>query len=211
MNTTHSHRMTDVAQIKTFVRGGKARFTLVSTATGVRVTFKVSASKDGKVHFVKVLTGPDNVNAYTFLGTIFSDGAYRHGRNSQIGHDAPSAKAFAWFFDHVAIGDVSKVEFWHEGRCGRCGRVLTVPESIATGFGPECAGRVGAVTPAQATTRTDDRYEHASPESDDEQEREFTLEIQRRERDEETERMNHKLGFPRGHGLSGSSFNGWRS
>jgi len=27
---------------------------------------------------------------------------------------------------------------FHEGACGRCGRTLTVPESIASGFGPEC-------------------------------------------------------------------------
>lgn len=30
----------------------------------------------------------------------------------------------------------------HAGRCGRCGRILTVPESIDLGLGPECAGRV---------------------------------------------------------------------
>jgi hypothetical protein len=30
------------------------------------------------------------------------------------------------------------LEFWHEGRCGRCGRRLTVPDSIASGYGPEC-------------------------------------------------------------------------
>jgi hypothetical protein len=32
---------------------------------------------------------------------------------------------------------------WHEGRCGRCGRKLTVPESIESGFGPECASILG--------------------------------------------------------------------
>jgi hypothetical protein len=215
---THSHRMTDVAQIKTFVRGGKARFTLVSTATGNRVTFKVSDSDDGKVNFVKVLTGSDNTNSYTFLGTIFSDGTYRRGLRSPIGDDAPSARAFAWFFDHVATGDISKLEFWHEGRCGRCGRVLTVPESIATGFGPECAGRVGAVRPDMRTTRTDDRHEHAAPYDEDKDEdlertddyrldltadADETREIQAREREEEVERMNRKLGFPQGYRPAG--------
>lgn len=29
----------------------------------------------------------------------------------------------------------------HEGRCGKCGRRLTVPESIETGLGPECSGK----------------------------------------------------------------------
>jgi hypothetical protein len=27
---------------------------------------------------------------------------------------------------------------WHEGSCARCGKKLTVPESIESGFGPEC-------------------------------------------------------------------------
>ena len=35
------------------------------------------------------------------------------------------------------------VEVWHEGICGRCGRKLTVPESVERGLGPECAGLVG--------------------------------------------------------------------
>ncbi len=209
---THSHQMTDVTQVKTFVRGGNARFTLVSKATGNRVTYRVRASKDGKVHFVKVLTGPDNTNAYTFLGTIFADGTYRRGMRSPIGEDAPSARAFAWFFDHVAAGDISKLEFWHEGRCGRCGRVLTVPESIATGFGPECAGRVGAVRPELATTRTDDRHDVDDAEDleradDYVQDSLFDAEIQRRERDEERRRMDRKFGIA----TAGDSFNGWRS
>ena len=31
------------------------------------------------------------------------------------------------------------LEVWHEGRCGRCGRKLTTPQSVETGFGPVCA------------------------------------------------------------------------
>lgn len=43
-----------------------------------------------------------------------------------------------------ALDVLGKVEVWHEGSCGRCGRKLTVPESIANGLGPECAEKVGA-------------------------------------------------------------------
>jgi hypothetical protein len=38
------------------------------------------------------------------------------------------------------------VVIWHEGRCGRCGRRLTVPESIESGYGPECIGKIGGVS-----------------------------------------------------------------
>jgi hypothetical protein len=31
------------------------------------------------------------------------------------------------------------VDVLHSGRCGRCGRTLTTPDSIERGLGPECA------------------------------------------------------------------------
>ena len=39
---------------------------------------------------------------------------------------------------------ITKADGWHEGRCGRCGRKLTVPESIEAGYGPECINLVAA-------------------------------------------------------------------
>jgi hypothetical protein len=33
---------------------------------------------------------------------------------------------------------------YHEGRCGACGRRLTTPESISSGLGPVCAGRISS-------------------------------------------------------------------
>lgn len=128
-----------------FVLGGNATFTVVSKKTGVRFTFKVRAAKgdgDNLPYFVMVLTGSDNEQDYSFLGTIFADGNYRHGRKSVIGQTAPSACAFQWLWQHIedpALSD--KIEFWHEGRCCRCGRKLTVPSSIEAGIGPECAGK----------------------------------------------------------------------
>lgn len=45
------------------------------------------------------------------------------------------------WFGKTAGQDLPECEVWHEGRCGRCGRKLTVPESIETGIGPDCAKR----------------------------------------------------------------------
>lgn len=144
MTMTHRHQLTTIEAIKAFVTAGNARFTLVSRKTGARFTYRARRPGEGKPTFVQVLTGADNENAYEFLGTIFADGSYRHGGRSRIAASAPSAKAWEWFFNMVADGRLSQdLEVWHEGRCGRCGRALTVPESIATGFGPECAGIVG--------------------------------------------------------------------
>jgi len=130
-------------QARAFVLAGRAIFTLVSAKTGARFTYRVSAPKDGgDIHFVSVLTGPNNTQDYEYLG-IVRDGRFGLTRASRISADAPSAKAFAWAWPRIARGELpEQLQVWHEGRCGRCGRALTVPESIAAGLGPECAGRM---------------------------------------------------------------------
>lgn len=135
------HQVTDP---RAFVLSGNAIFTVVSKKTGVRYTFKVRRKGgDEAPSFVSVLYGPDNDHDYVFLGTIFPDGAYRHGRRSTISERDPRTRAFAWFWDHVADPALlDQAEVWHEGRCGRCGRRLTVPSSIASGIGPECATKI---------------------------------------------------------------------
>ncbi len=91
------------------------------------------------VHFVGVLTRPDT---YTYLGCIFEGTKYVHGRKSPIGHDAPSAKAFAWCWDKLMVKRAmpESLEVFHEGPCGKCGRRLTDPTSISVGLGPTCRG-----------------------------------------------------------------------
>lgn len=149
MKTTEITRapLADTAAARTFATAGKAIFTLENSATGRRFTFKVRKnSRDaGPAFFVSVLTGSDNNSDYTYLGCIFRDGEYRHGSRSSIGRDAMSAKAFAWFWTTITRGELpASVTVWHEARCGRCGRRLTVPESVASGFGPECVRLVAA-------------------------------------------------------------------
>lgn len=129
---------------RAYILGGKATVTLVSKRTGDRFTYRVQGKDVGStgnqktLHFVSVLTGPNNQEDYEFLGTIFEDGVYRHGGRSQIPRQAPSAKAWDWTWQHLLSTDV---EVWHEGECSRCGRALTDPESIRIGLGPVCATR----------------------------------------------------------------------
>lgn len=65
---------------------------------------------------------------------------------SPIEYEDMRQKAFRWLWVQLTKGNElpDKVEVWHEGRCGACGRRLTVPESIAQGLGPVCAGLVAA-------------------------------------------------------------------
>jgi hypothetical protein len=130
---------------RTFALAGDARLTLVSEKTGVRFTYRVTCKRDDKgainsPHFVALLTGADNNSDYSFLGTIFDNTSYRHGRKSRVSPEAPSAKGFAWAWSFLVRGELPPAcEVWHEGRCGKCGRALTDPESIKTGLGPVCA------------------------------------------------------------------------
>ncbi len=128
-----------------FLLAGRARFTLVSKATGARFTYQVRKPKKGGVFFVSVLTGSDNESDYTYLGFVPADrpSEFIHGgAKASITRDAPSAKALAWAWPRLTVGDLpTTCEVHHEGRCGRCGRALTVPESITMGLGPECAGK----------------------------------------------------------------------
>jgi len=126
---------------RAFILGGDAIFTLVNPRSGSRFTYRVrgkDADGGGSIYFVQVLTGPNNREDYQFLGTIFPDGRYRHGHKSPLRPDAPSAKAFQWLWEHM---ENHVVEVWHEGKCSRCGRALTDPESIQRGLGPICAER----------------------------------------------------------------------
>lgn len=133
-----------------FILAGNAIFTITSFKTGKRFTFKVNKKKTPghrqvAIWFVRVLTGSDNCNDFEYLGTIFGDTLeYVHGKKSRIGKNAPANKAFRWTYRNLkAEKDISnQCSIHHEGKCGRCGRRLTVPESIESGFGPECIGKV---------------------------------------------------------------------
>lgn len=123
-----------------FLLAGRAVFTVVNESTGRRFTFKVKANDgDGPSHFVSVLTGSDNTSDYSYLGCLWDGQRFSHGSRSSIGRDALSARAFAWLFPRALQGDLpAPVRLFHEGRCGRCGRALTDPDSISSGFGPIC-------------------------------------------------------------------------
>lgn len=139
MPEQNAHLLSSANAALSFMTAGKATVTLRSAETGNRFTYRIKSSDDGKVHFVSLMQGTDNESSFSYLGTIRGDVFY-HGKKSKIAADAPAAKAFAWAFNRIA-GDKlpGSLEVWHEGRCGRCGRKLTVPESIESGLGPECA------------------------------------------------------------------------
>jgi hypothetical protein len=144
------------AEAKAFVLAGRATLTLVSKKTGVRFTFEVSTPPDdpsrgkpGPVGwFVNLLVGSDNEQSYKYIGHIYKkDLNYVAGQKAKVHAGAPGPMAFTWFYTRVVqMGqspEEAHLEVWHEGKCGKCGRKLTVPESIERGIGPECYSKMG--------------------------------------------------------------------
>jgi hypothetical protein len=147
-------RFADDAALLKFVLGGNATLTMKSKRTGDRFTFRFTQPKDdgsGRTRpvWINVLNGSDNTSDYSFAGTIWQRPThfeFRTSPKSRISEQAPSVQAVKWFFKHATFGTLAQAmkqaEFWHEGRCGRCARKLTVPESIESGFGPECINHI---------------------------------------------------------------------
>lgn len=131
-----------------FILAGKAIFT-VSNDKGDRYTFKVIHKKGNErwapVWFIALLTGPNNEDDYTYMGKVDPElGTVILTNKSAYPEEALPVKVanFAlrimWGRQELPAG----YAIHHEGKCGRCGRTLTVPESVDSGFGPECITKV---------------------------------------------------------------------
>jgi len=145
---------------KEFILAGKATFTLelpesyaVENSLKPHYTFKVRF-KEGQngfsdTYFVSLLTGPDNYSNYRFLGILSPEsGSVRTTGKSCLNGEHLAVKLLNRSLNLIWENNAERIlqagfKVHHEGKCGRCGRKLTVPESIETGIGPECAGRMG--------------------------------------------------------------------
>ena len=132
----------DPHDAKTYTLAGRATVTLTSERTGTRYTYKVRQMKDEggqprQLWSVGLLTGPDNESDYQYVGVL--NGELKLTAKSRLKDDSVPVRAFRWFWRHVSEGQMPpETEVRHAGTCGRCGRTLTVPESVDSGLGPEC-------------------------------------------------------------------------
>jgi len=149
LNRESIYKFDSVENVKMFLVGGKAILTLESKKTGRWFTYRIKGAKkddEKSPFFVSVLTGMNNDSAYTYMGTIFNNDklSFKLTKNSKIGEDALSYKAFNFFFSLLMENKLHPdLVVYHRGVCGRCGRALTVPESLITGLGPECRKKNG--------------------------------------------------------------------
>lgn len=136
MAITHTHKFENAAAARDFILAGNAYLTLVSDKSKTRYTYRIKKSNERTLFFVSVLYG-DNTKEYTYIGLI-REKTFELARKASP--DDPRVKAFAWTWAFLKREDrvPTTLEVWHEGRCGVCGRKLTVPSSIAIGVGPDC-------------------------------------------------------------------------
>lgn len=141
---------------KEFITAGKAIFTVELPAEfqqdrphyTYQVRLKKAKGNYPDTFFVSLLTGPDNTSDYSYIGILNSrTGEVRTTAKSKFPPETFPVRLINRIFSRIWEKNTEIIEsngfnLHHEGRCGRCGRRLTVPESIETGLGPECAGKV---------------------------------------------------------------------
>lgn len=134
--------------------------TFQSAKTGERRTFRINPMDKLAVaekgirdqrFFVKFLSGSDNSNDYTYLGQILN-GRFtltQKSRTNGITEQTPSYVIFKVAFETLLATTVmpKMLQVTHSGRCGKCHKALTVPQSVNDGFGPECIEKVMATAP----------------------------------------------------------------
>lgn len=138
------------AMILNYIYSGKAVFTLKSLKSNKHMTFQVAQKVDKKpgtrkiikrydLFFVSCMTRGDN-HTFTYMGTTTRDTKLvKLTRKSKFTIDDPAFRAINWALNNPTHPDL---RVFHDNSCGRCGLRLTVPESVKTGIGPICAGRI---------------------------------------------------------------------
>lgn len=132
--------------LRAYVLSKKPVFTLYSAKTKLRYTFRLT-HQAGEWHRIERLYGDDNTKDYRYVGvfrisSIMWAGRTRLDLNYRFSEQSEATKQIAYFLK-VLVGEEPWPEtmyFYPSGRCARCGRVLTTPESIERGFGPKCDG-----------------------------------------------------------------------
>lgn len=138
----------ELEHVKKYMYSGKAILTIKSTVSGRHFTYLIEKAKNSgayaDVYFIKVLTGEDNTNLdlYKYFGFLKYDFFNFATEKSKIGADAKSVLAFQYAWK-IVTGEIKddRVEFYHMGKCGRCGKPLTTPESVKMGLGEICANK----------------------------------------------------------------------
>lgn len=107
---------------------------------------------DAKI-FIKLLTGSDNTDwhSYTYIGLLITVPYYKFiGKKTYNINANNDHVSLSFYMLNTLIADLlrkvdfenSQIHFYHEGKCSRCGRRLTDPDSIRKGMGSVCINKI---------------------------------------------------------------------
>lgn len=126
----------------------EATFTLENPASGNHITFKVERPKGYRTMLVSMMTGSCNEESFEYVGSM-NRGLYIKPAKKEVSANAKEKLSMVrWFMIELSKArkgegsSAMRVDLHHSGKCTCCGRKLTNPESLATGIGPVCGGRL---------------------------------------------------------------------
>jgi len=132
-----------------FIKAGKAVFT-INNPQGKYFTYKINKKvfkengKETTLFFAMVKKG-QNWFDYKYIG-IYNPEKNKvfTGIKSNFQYNSIEYKVLDWALKTIdRATDIPKgYEIRHEGKCGKCGKRLTTPESLEYGIGPECIKRL---------------------------------------------------------------------
>lgn len=140
----------DNADALKFMLAGMSEFILISGKTGKRLVYKLdkkesNKSKDGEKQYVYWLNTAEKNGTMIYAGVLFfdsNDSKFKFGKGARgnLTNDDIRVKSILYVLNALQKGKTDiNVTVMHTGKCGKCGKKLTDPESIAIGLGPKCA------------------------------------------------------------------------
>lgn len=121
------------------VRTHNGTITIRNTNTGGHRTFRITTQPSGAnfapgKRIVSLLTDGDEWRSFGFVFENTGVVVWRSKRGGTF-------DILADMINRPSAWEPKGAEYMYEGRCRRCNRPLTNPESIESGIGPICAGK----------------------------------------------------------------------
>ena len=93
--------------------------------------------------FVSALCGSNNETDYKYFALIRIKNMvpiYEYSNKAKIGKDSRTVRVFEHVWNTlISGGTFQTLKIYYSSKCCRCGRTLTVADSIRQGFGNICA------------------------------------------------------------------------
>jgi hypothetical protein len=127
---TSIKQIKDLSTLPLLITAGNALLTFVSIKTGKHYTFHIKEAEAKNMFVV-------NHNNRR-IGNLIDMAFHIHPKAFTLSDEQ---QAMAWIWKNVLQPNklTKNIRVYHNGRCAKCGRTLTVPASIESGIGPECS------------------------------------------------------------------------